>query len=91
MRVAFLSKSLEFSLNLLRVISPIGNDLSIIVIADDKQFVSIVNLVSELECRSFQLVDIRANRQRIVDKHHDARRGTIGRETLYRLLDAVIE
>ena len=91
MRIAFLTKSLQFSLNFFRIVGPVRNDFSIIVIADDQQLITIVDLISELEGSGFQFFHIRANGQRIVDEQDYPSRRQIRRETFDVLLNAVIE
>ena len=67
MRLAFLAKTLERLLDLLRVVSPIRDDLRVLVVTDDEQLIAFVNLVSELARGGFQLLHVRANRQRVVN------------------------
>ena len=65
-RITLLTKSFELAGDLLRIISPIGDDLGVIVITDDQQLVTIVNLISEFERGRLKLFDVSANRQRII-------------------------
>ena len=91
MRLALLSKSLKFAFDLLRIIRPVRDDLSVVVVTDDEQLVAIVNLIREFERRGLELFDVRANRQRVIHQQNDARRREIRRKILYRLLDAIVK
>src|SRR5215468_2052648 len=44
------------------------NDFSLIVIADNQQFVAIINLVSELQRRLLELIHVSANSERVIDQ-----------------------
>ena len=91
MRIAFLAKRLQLRFDLLRVIRPVGNDLGVVVIADNQQLVAVKNLIGKLEGGLFELVDVGANRQRVVDQQHDARGRKIRSKIPDRLLDTIVE
>ncbi len=91
MRVAFLAKRLQLGFDLLRIISPVGHDFGVVVIADYQQLVAVENLIRKLERSFFQFVDVGADGQRVVDQQHDARGRKIGSEVPDVLLDTIVE
>ena len=67
------------------------HDLGLFVITDDQQFVAIENLVSNLARCFLQLLDVGADRQRVIHQQHDASRGRIARQVLDVLLHVVVK
>src|SRR5436305_2917911 len=90
MRLALLAETRQGLFNLLRVVSPIGDDLRVLVVTNYQQLVAFVNLVSELARGGFQLFYVRANGQRVVNQQDYARGRRVWRKVLDGLLYAAV-
>src|SRR2546430_1589084 len=91
MRIALFEESLQVCFDLLRIVGPIGYDLGVVVLANNQQLVAVINFISKFPRRRFQLLDVGANRQGVVDQQHNARGREVRRKILDRLFDTIVE